>query len=739
MKKNNFLYIIIFLLISAAHIKTAADDNKLRGRIVEKSSEGTVQPVAGAVIFWNGSNSGTASDESGEFELPFQKGGGYLIVRMAGYITDTIAVQNPAFLEIQLTPGSFETEEVTVTATQQASYIDFLDVQNKLVVTEKELRKAPCCNLSESFETNPSVDVSFPDAITGLRQIEMLGLSGKYTQSTIGNLPYFRGLLSTVGLTYIPGSWIKSINMVKGIGSVVNGFESITGQIDVELHRPVNDGGKKANLYLYTDYDRRAEGNLYYKTNVAENIDVITMAHLSGRRFKSDNNHDFFSDSPDFMLGSFMQRWDGWLNNEWEWQFGYMYVSDNKSGGTISNSANSYRYTADNAQYNINGKLGFVGDEDALNTFGMIWSFNHYTNKSLFGIRDYAGTERTGYLNFIYQMTDENEVHKLRTGISYFFDAFDETYLNTNYKRTEKIPGLFAEYAYLPVSELSVVPGIRVDFSNYYGTVISPRLHIKYLPSEDLVLRLAAGKGFRSASIFSENSALLFSARKLFISPSTSFGYGLDKEEAWNFGFNSTYYFYFYDLPGTFAVDFYRTQFVSAVISDIESDRKEISISSVKNGAYSNSVQAELNFSPFARFDMRLAYRKMDAQQLIGGGWSERPLTSSDRALLNFAYADKPYTPNTFRMVYDLTVQWSGKKRLPSGGYSPSFSVVNGQLTGEFSDGFSVFVGVENIFDYMQHDLIIDYMNPYSDTFDASVIWGPVLGRMIYAGVRLGY
>lgn len=739
MRKSVLYYLIIIIIISASLANAAAEDKKLKGRVAEKSASGEITPISGAVVFWLNSNAGTATDEFGAFEIPYSRLNQALVVKMAGYVSDTITVTSSDFIEIYLKSGSFETDEVTVTAKQQASYVDFLDVQNKLVVTQKELRKAPCCNLSESFETNPSVDVTFPDAITGLRQIEMLGLSGKYTQSTIGNLPYFRGLLSSAGLTYIPGNWIKAINMVRGIGSVVNGFESITGQIDVELHRPVDDGSKKANLFLYTDNDRRAEGNLYYKGNFNQVIDVITMAHLSGRKFVRDLNHDLFYDSPDFTLGSFMQRWDGKLGDEWEWHLSYMYVNDKKRGGTISNSLNSYRYSSDNTQYNINGKLGFVGDDNTLSTFGILWSFNNYKSNSAFGIRKYYGTEKTGYLNFIYQLTDENEIHKLRTGFSYFFDAFDETYLSSAYKRTEKIPGVFAEYAYLPSDELSVVPGIRADFSNYYGTILSPRLHIKYLPSEDWVLRFAAGKGFRSASIFAENSALLFSARKLILTPVTAFGYGLDKEEAWNFGFNSTHYFYFDNMPGTFTIDFYRTQFISAVISDIESNPKEIAISSVKNGAYSNSAQAELNVTPFSRLDVRLAYRKMYVRQSINGVNSERPLISSDRALINLAYASQPYNPEAFRMLYDLTVQWSGKKKLPYGGYSPSFAVVNGQVTGEFSDKFSLFVGFENLFDYMQHDLIINYQNPLSDTFDASVIWGPALGRMIYAGARLGY
>lgn len=747
-----FRLLVIFLLFVVPSLNA---QGILKGTVSEKDESGNLKPLFSASIQWLGTGSGTTADENGHFSIPMNARSNKLIVSMMGFRADTVIINGQQNIGVVLVSEAHSLNDVIVTGKTQSLLSDYLHVENKSIITEQELCKAACCNLSESFETNPSVDVSFTDAITGARQIEMLGLSGIYTQTTMENLPYIRGLMSTTGLTFIPGTWVKAINMSKGIGSVANGYESITGQIDIDIQKPVAEDSERMLLNLYGDYDRRIEGNLNYRFNAGNNISAITLLHASSRNHALDGNNDMFTDMPDFSIYNFMQRWNFDFQNGWISQLGLQYLKDKKRGGTIEHKDNGpvlssmpgdYRYTIDNSQYNIYGKHGYIFPDDVNRSFGLQWSFNGFSNRSDFGMRNYSGDEKTGYINFIYQSHFGSEAHKYRTGISFLYDSFNETFLSGSYKRTERVPGVFLEYTFSHDETFSLVLGGRGDYHNFYGAMLTPRIHIRYSPQEDWVLRAAAGRGFRTSNIFTEYSSVLSSARSVEISPSADFGYGLQQEKAWNFGINATHYFLYNYSEGSIQLDVYRTVFEQANIADLDSDPQKIRFSSVPHGSYSNSIQLQLNFAPFERFDVRAAYRYMDVRQSINGKMTSRPLSSMNRALLNLAYATEKETDDA-QMQYDMTIQWFGSKRIPSTasnpvhlrapGKSPDFAVINTQITRVFNSAFSVYLGIENLLGFRQKELMIDPMNPNGRYFDASLVWGPVNGRMVYTGMRL--
>ncbi|MGE5680397.1 MAG: TonB-dependent receptor [Bacillota bacterium] len=748
-----FRSLVLLLVLVISSVKAQAI---LNGTVSEKDDGGNLRPLFSASIQWLGTGSGTTADENGNFSILLNTHSDKLIISMIGYRTDTVTVISQQNINVILISEAHSLKDVVVTGKAQSLVNDYLHVENKSVITEQELCKAACCNLSESFETNPSVDVSFTDAITGAKQIEMLGLSGIYTQTTMENLPYIRGLMSTTGLTFIPGTWVKAINMSKGIGSVANGYESITGQIDIDIQKPVAEDSERMLLNIYGDYDRRLEGNLNYRFNAGKNVSAITLLHASSRNHALDGNDDMFTDMPDFSIYNFMQRWNIDFQNGWISQIGFQYLNDKKRGGTIEHKESSselnmlpenYRYSIDNSQYNIYVKLGYIFPEDESRSFGLQWSFNGFSNKSDFGKRSYAGDEKTGYLNFIYQSDLGSEVHRYRTGISFLYDSFNERFLSGRYIRTERVPGIFLEYTFSHDETFSLVLGGRADYHNFYGTMLTPRVHVRYSPKENWVFRAAAGRGFRTSNIFTEYSSVLASARSVEISQAADFGYGLQQERAWNFGFNATHYFLFDYREGSIQLDLYRTVFEQATIADLDSDPQKIRFSSLPHGSYSNSIQLQLNFAPFERFDLRAAYRYMDVRQNINGKMTSRPLSSMNRALLNLAYATEKENDEDAQMQYDMTVQWFGTKRIPSTSSnpvdlrvpdkSPDFTVINTQITRVFNSGVSVYLGIENLLGFRQNELIIDPLNPNGKYFDASLIWGPVNGRMAYAGLRL--
>lgn len=731
----------IFLLLIIFSVGISAQDF-LNGKINELNN-GKEIPLVGANIHWLGTTVGTTSDDNGSFRIKRVDETDKLIVSFIGYNSDTISVGSQNNIIVNLTLEEFQTEEVYVVGETASTIADFSSIENKSIITSKELKKAACCTLAESFETNASVDATFTDAITGSRQIEMLGLSGIYTQTTTESLPYLRGLTASQGLNYIPGPWIDAINVSKGIGSVVNGFESVTGMIDIDLKEPFAED-TPLHLNFYGDSDQRIEGNMNYRFRLNESISSVALLHASSRQNKFDMNSDNFIDMPKFSVLNYLQRIKYQSENGFETQLGVQVVKDKKIGGTYNN--NSYNFSTDSDQLYLFGKMGYIFESDHSNSIGLQWSFNRFNSSANFGNRNYQGKEKTLYLNLIYQTEILDHYHTLKTGASFVLNELDETFINSDYWRSEKIPGLFAEYNFLPNEILSVNAGIRTDYHNFYGTMITPRFHVRYAPNIDWVFRLTSGRGYRTSNIFADYYSSFASSRNIEIIKNHNFGYGLNQESAWNYGVSLTHYFMFNYRESSITVDFYRTDFENLVIADFDSNPQKIVFQSVANGSYSNSFQAELNTKPFENFDFRLAYRFLDVKQKINNSWVEKPFTSNHRFLLNLSYETDSYNEDDPKMVYDLTINWFNKKRIPNTSAnpaeyrmaetSPAFAVVNAQITRSFFANFDIYLGVENLFDFRQTDLIIDPQNPNGNYFDASLIWGPVNGRMVYLGMR---
>ena len=745
------LFTLMFLLAV-----NARSQNVLTGHIHGLDDKGVESPVPGAMVGWMGTPKGTTTDSAGAFRLPFYGNATTVVIWHAAFISDTVKIGKQRTLHVVLKTAVRELEGVSVVGQRSETVIDFLRTQPLQIITEKELFKAACCNLSESFETNASVDVSFTDAITGARQIEMLGLSGIYTSVTLENMPFIRGLPSSVGLTFIPGPWIKSINVSKGIGSVINGFESITGQIDIDLQKPEDNDDKPFFLNFFGSQERRFEGNLNARSALTDNLTSMTFLHASSQQHHLDRNGDRFVDMPVFTATDIAQRFEYSTDGGWHAVLGVQVVNDRREGGTLMggaapaimtpNNVTAFDYDTRVQFLRVEGKTGHFDPDDPAESFGVQWSLTRYRNTSKYGPRDYDGTEQSGYLNVIYQSTLGSLMHRFKAGLSFLFDEFDETFTDVSYKRTERVPGAFLEYTFNNETDLSVVAGLRVDRHNVYGTMITPRLHVRYAPNEDWVFRAVGGKGYRTANILTEHAAIFASSRTFSIRGSGNFGFGLDQESAWNYGANITRYFRANDKEGTVSLDVHRTQFNSQVIADLDSKPREVQFLSLRDGSFANSAQIELNLQALKGLDLRLAYRFLDVHQKVNGSWRQAAFTARHRALVNLAYATPAESPGDPQTLVDLTVQWFGQKRLPetstnpvglrARSFSPNFATVNMQASRPIFAGLELYLGIENLFDFRQNDPIIDPGNPSGPYFDASLVWGPISGRSMYGGVR---
>lgn len=729
---------------TSASIQNNITPPTIKGVVMEEDNKGVFKPLAGASVTWLNTGSGTTTDENGIFSL--LQTGERLVVSYTGYEADTITVIPTGELKIILA-NNRQLKEVKVTTSGASNFIRDNDVVRTNVITQKELFKAACCNLSESFETNPAVDVAYSDAVTGSKQIQLLGLAGIYTQLTVENLPGPRGLAIAQGLNYIPGTWIESLQLSKGMGSVANGFESIAGQINVELKKPQQSEKLFANAYVNSFGKTDLNLNLSHKIN--DKWSTALLLHDDFLANKSiDMNDDGFRDLPSGNLFTIENKWSFDNAKGITSQFGIKYLNDDKTGGQVNYNASTDKFTTNNYGLGINtkriegfGKLGYVFPQKKYKSMGLqLSAFDHQQN-SYFGFTTYNAHQQNFYANLIYQSIINTTIHKFRTGLSFLYDKYDETLDSAAYKRTEVVPGAFIEYTWSPVTNFDVVAGLREDHNSLYGWFTTPHLNIRYAPFKSTTIRISAGRGQRTANIFAENNGVLASARTVaIISSYTKGAYGLKPEISWNKGISIDQKFRLFNRSATAAVDFYRNDFSNQVIVDLENARV-IKFYNLQGKSYSNSFQAEVSFMPLRRLDVRLAYRLFDVKTTFDSVLLQKPFTAKNRAFANFEYGISGWR-------FDYTLSYNSRKRLPSTqanpeqyqrpDYAPAYVIMNAQVTKSFGKEkiVDVYLGAENLTNFYQKNAIIAADEPFSKYFDASMVWGPLTGRMFYGGLR---
>lgn len=725
-------------------IEEAHDIHNINGVILSEDRKGNFTPLEGASIIWLYSKKGTTSDSKGVFNIAPEDPDDKLVISYSGFSPDTLEIKNMNDVQVILGTNNV-LQAVQVTASNKNTYINRFSAIRIQNVSSGELLKAACCNLSESFETNPSVDVAVNDAATGSRQIQLLGLSGNYTQLTVDNLPGPRGLATPLGLNSIAGPWVEGIQIIKGAGSVANGYESIAGQINVELVKP--DAGDRIFANVYTNSVGKTDLNLNLAQKINNRWSTGLLLHDAFLNKKSDYNKDGFRDQPTGNLFSAVNRWMYHNSTGFSTQFGVKVLLDEKEGGMMNfNSSDKlstsvYGLGINTERYEGFAKIGYVFSGNKYKSIGLALSGYQHDQKSFFGTNVYNANQKNFYGNLIYQSVIGNSDHKFRAGLSLNSDVYDEVYTNMEFARTETVAGSFFEYTWNASDKFSAVAGIRADHNNIYGWFATPRLHLKYNPLPKTTIRFTSGRGQRTSNILAENTGSLVSSRTISILGAVpGKAYGLDPEIAWNNGISVDQQFKLFGRTSTLSVDFYRNDFINQVIADIE-DPRQLKFYNLDGKSYSNSFQAELNFYPAKNFDVRLAYRWFDVKTTYSGKLLEKPLTAANRAFVNLGY-------NVSGWKFDYTVNYVGEKRIPStldnpvkyrmAEKSPGYFTMNAQVSKTLNKkyGVDLYLGVENITGYMQDVSIIAADDPFSNYFDASLIWGPVSERMIYGGLR---
>ena len=642
-------------------------------------------------------------------------------------------------------------DEVILQANKKGLKKSLKGTANTTIVTSKELLKAACCNLAESFETNPSIDVNFSDALTGTKQIKMLGLTSPYIMITEENVPSVRGASQSFGLSFTPGTWIDNIQITKGAGSVVNGYESISGQINTELIKPMNDIPFFLNFYGSTD--SRYELNTHFNKKVSENWATSLFVHGNARVQKNDMNDDMFLDNP---LGKQFN-----IANRWQYTNGetglvsfinVRFLRDEKQSGEVDFDPSRDKLTTNfwgseinTERFDLTSKIGYVFKDMPYQSIGFQNAFSSHKQNSYFGLNLYDIEQQSYYSNLIFNSIINNTRNKFATGLNFSFDTYSEFVNRTDVSRIDTSLGAFFEYTFDNSDNFSYVLGGRIDTHNRLGVFFTPRLHAKYNPWDKAVLRFSAGRGKRAANIYAENQQLFASSRVFSVLSTDGNVYGLNPEIAWNYGLSFTQNFILFGKKSDITIDFYRTDFQNQAIVDVMNSPQQVLFYDLNGKSFANSFQLDYNIELIQHLNLRTAYKYYDIATDFLSGTFQRPLQAKHRIFGNIEY-ETHLSDYGQQWRFDATVNWMGKQLLPTTAtnpvedrlpeFSPSFTTLNMQVTLQQSKTLEFYFGVENLGNYRQINAIIGEHNPFGNTFDTSIVYAPVFGQMFYGGLR---
>lgn len=614
---------------------------------------------------------------------------------------------------------------------------------NAQLITAKELTRAACCNLGESFTTNPSVDVSYSDAATGAKQIRLLGLSGSYVQMLTENVPAFRGVASPYGPGYIAGPWMQSIQVSKGASSVKNGYESTTGQINVEIKKPQAD--PTLNINAYADHlgkvEINADGNLHFGDRWSGGL----LIHGEKAFASHDENNDGFADMPKIRQVALMNRW-AYLSRNYVFQIAAKYLDEERRGGqdghhTKHADSPLYKIDMDTRRAEVYAKNAYIFDRYNDGNVALILSANYHRLNSLYGVKAYNATQREGYASLMYEQKFAEGKHAVSTGLSYSFDDLHQDCIATagtpayRMPEHEAVTGAYAQYTFNADSRFIAMCGLRYDYSTFAGNLVTPRLHLRWTPSDIISLNASAGIGRRTPHVMAELSYLLASSREI-IADSR-----LHQEEAANYGISATVTPRWWEKRMSLGLEYYYTDFIHQLCVNFDRDPHAVYIYSLYHKSYGHTFQTELNVKARKDLNILAAYRLTDVKTDYGFGYVQKPLTSRSKGLLSLGY-----TPMMGLWQADVTLAIDGGGRMPRSyitadgnpawsGHYGAYATLSAQVTRNFRH-WSVYIGGENLTGYRQKHAIIDAANPWGSKFDSTMIYGPLHGAVVYAGFR---
>lgn len=717
----------------------------IHGKVTNNRNE----PLAHANVYWLGTTVAVSANEDGEFEISKHAVSLKLVATFVGHTPDTIEVKNRQRIDFVLKETK-NLDEVVVTGQRNGVQISDLKPIKVEQITTTELRKAACCDLAGCFDTHGSVQPQVTNVITNSKELRILGLSGVYNQVLVDGLPMIQGLSYTYGISSIPGTLVNSIHVSKGANSVVQGFESISGQINVETKEPGNAEKLFLNGYINSYSEKQFNAHTAFKAGKWRSLLAF---HTVQPANKTDKDEDNFLDLPLLTRYMVMNKWEYGDEGHWGWHShsGWRFLREDRVGGQMT-----YDSDADKGSTSVYGNAVRVAQPELWTKTG--YRFSDHANlvflssaymqdqESYFGTLNYKAEQLNYYGNLQFEMNYLEE-QSINTGVSYRFlnldeeIAFSENTLNRtfagDYRKNEHIAGIFAENTFRFFDDrLTWLIGLRGDHHNREGFVFTPRTLVKYDITPITIARINIGKGWRTVNVFSENIGMLASSRDIRI------GNNLQPEEAINYGLNITQKFGQNNehFSGYISTDYYHTDFQNQVIADYDAAPTQVVVENFSGTSISDGFQAELNMKFEKRYELKAGYNYLDVFYRENGVKKPLPFNPKHKILAAFNFRSAKN-----KLLYDVNMHWFGEQHLPDTRLNPEafrrpdfsepYTIVNTQITYNFNK-FEVYTGVENVFNFRQKQPILSWQNPFGPYFDTSSVWGPTRGREFYLGVR---
>ena len=766
MKKRIFILFMLMLswLTAAAKVVGTVLDDK-------------GYPLVGANVYWAGTTIGVATDLDGRFDLQEIKTTHLLVTSFMGYHNDTTEVTSHSELTIVLV-SDLVLEEVNIVERKMAVLRSRVSALQTETITGEALCMAACCNLSESFETSASVDVAYSDAATGAKQIRLLGLNGTYVQLLTENTPNIRGLAQSFGMEYIPGPWMEAIQVSKGTSSVLNGYEAIAGQINVEYLKPQTQDPISLNAMVSTE--THAEVNVTGGWDIDDKVSTGILFHAQNMSLELDHNHDGFLDMPKNTNVNLLNRWYV-KTGDYTGQFLVRGLYDRRIGGltkealALSPFASS-PHAIDLNTWRVDGfmKNGYVFNAELGTSIGVITSASYHNQENTYGDRQWNAAQTNAYLNAIFQTSfddsapdpKDEHLHKLSAGVSLNFDMYNESISDMPYplanNRSETTPGVFAEYTYTYKDKVTLLAGVREDYSSRYGFFTTPRMNLRYAPFEWWALRGSVGLGYRSPNAIADNAAYLASNRKYYFQVDS-----LAQERSMNTGISTVFYIPIGKRELQLSGEYYYTKFLDGVVADMDRSLQGVTLYNIHDIAgaqyFSHNWQVEASMEILRGWTMTAAFRYTDVKQTTFNSAAsayqlrDKPLQNKFKGIITTSYQTPLKT-----WQFDLTAQFNGEGRMPDGFVIPEgskqyftdemgqihhkwYPQLLGQIT-KFFRTWSIYLGAENMTNFTQDNPIVgerretkdghSFVDPSSATYDASMIWAPIHGWKLYLGFR---
>ena len=740
--KTKYLILFIAWVFFIAPISA----QQITGRILDPESG----PVESARIYWLNTSVYALSDNKGSFKIERTTESNTLIVSYIGYLTDTTIV-NESTLELLITLKDTKSlNEVNVRAKRFDTATSTLQTRNVESLTSCELKNAPCCSLSESFVNNGTVDVIQSDAATGTKEIQMLGLKGVYTQTMIENRPDLSGIASSYALDYIPGSWIDAIQISKGASTVANGFNSITGQINVELVKPFKD--KPLYLNAFGNHEGRYEFNMHLNKKFTPQLSSGLLLHTSGQQYRGDHDHDGFVDN--VLRTTYNGLYRLYYNAEkFTTQFNFQLVDDKRQSGQfvhnhqLDKEESFYHIQQNNRRYDAFGKFAYLGFKGPKESMGFMWhAIRHELNNKIH-LRDLNAVQTDLLATLLYKNAINGiNSNTINIGVTAQMDKSSQQFDGESLEYNDKLIGGHAEYTFEPdekmkveksfLSKFGLIAGVRLDNHSEAGWIFTPRLNLKYSFSDESIVRLSAGRGLRRARPFTDNINQTINNKDWIIEPN------LELEDAWNVGGNFTQNFTIAGRNAQFNVDAYRVIFTNQVILDADIDPTKIFVYSVKGQSYSNTLLLGLQYEVIEGLTAKIAYKYSDVKLDYLEGLRSQIFIPKDRGLFSLVYMTEDA-----KWSFSFISAYTGAMRLPdtegipehilhgTSDNSESFVRLDLQVT-RFWKNFEMYAGVENLTGYRQSHAILEHDFPSGQYFDAGRIYGPLNGQMFNLGLR---